>query len=227
MMSIIIDLIILLIIFIFAIVAYKKGFIASLLNFLGTIIAWIAAINLSKSLSFWIYQSFIKTPLTEYVFNQLTESANTTQEALISSIPEFITNAANAFGVDFNNIITTNSGQEIEMAANSITSNIIEPVITILVRIILVILLYLVFSLVIKLLSKLFKFINKIPLVGPLNKVLGIFVGLLKGTLISALICMIFSTILNLAGGQLFTITNETLNNTFIFKLLNSFNPLI
>ena len=226
-MSIIIDLILVFVILIFVIIAYKKGFIASLLDFLGTIIAWIASINLSAFASTWIYQTFIKEPITDYVYLKLTESANTTAETLASSIPEFIHSAAITFGIDINNIILNNTGLEFDSAVSSITNGIVEPIITILIRIIVVILLYIIFSFVIKLLSKLFKNINKIPIVGSLNKFLGIIVGLFKGALITMLICFVFYTILGFAGGELFGITKETLNDTYIFSFLNQFNPLV
>ena len=158
---------------------------------------------------------------------KLTESANTAADTLSSSIPEFISNAAITFGIDLNSIITDNAGKEIQIAASSITSGIIEPVLTVLIRIIAVILLYIVFSFVIKVLVKLFKKINKIPIVGSLNKSLGVIVGLLKGVLIAALICIIFSTIVDLVGGELFTITKDVLNSTYVFRFLNSFNPIV
>lgn len=226
-MNLMIDLILAVIILIFAIIAYRKGFVASLLDFLGTIIAWIASINLSTFISGWIYQTFIKAPITDYIYLKLTESANTASESLIASIPEFIKTAATAFNIDFNSIIANNSGQEIEMAVSSITSGIIEPIITILIRIIVTILLYIVFAYIIKLLSKLFKNLNKIPIVGSLNKFLGIIVGLLKGALIATLVCIIFSTILGFAGGELLGITQETLRSSYIFSFLNKFNPLV
>lgn len=226
-MNLIIDLILAVIILIFAIIAYKKGFLASLFDFLGTIIAWIVSINLSEFISAWVYQTFIKVPITDYVYLKLTESANTATESLVASIPEFITTAATTFGIDINNIISSNSGKEIETAVSSITSGIIEPIITILIRIVVVILLYIVLIFIIKSLSKLFKNVNKIPIVGSLNKFLGIIVGLLKGSIIALLICIVFNTILCFAGGELFNITQETLKSTYIFNFLNQFNPLV
>ena len=226
-MNILIDLILTIIILIFVIVAYKKGFIASLLDFLGTIIAWIASINLSEFLSLWLYNTFVKTPITDYVYLKLTESANTAAESLVASIPEFIYTAATTFGIDINSIISSNSGLEIDTAVSSITSGIVEPIITILIRIIVAILLYIIFAFFIKMLSKLFKNVNKIPIVGSLNKFLGIVLGLLKGALIAMLVCIIFNTILGFSGGGLFGITNQTLNSTYIFSFLNQFNPLV
>ena len=60
-MSIIIDVAVAIIILIFVIIAYKKGFVASLLDFVGTVIAWFASVNLSNVVSGWIYETFLKS----------------------------------------------------------------------------------------------------------------------------------------------------------------------
>ena len=123
-MSIIIDVAVAIIILIFVIIAYKKGFVASLLDFVGTVIAWFASVNLSNIVSGWIYETFLKNSVTEYITQKLSESASTATDSLLSSIPEFISNAAASMGIDLSAVLGAGAGQEIGDAVATINEGI-------------------------------------------------------------------------------------------------------
>lgn len=226
-MYILIDILLAVLIIVFAVASFKKGFISSLLSFFGTAISWVFAVILSGPTSTWIYSTLIKSSMTKMLTERITEASNTAFDSLYNSIPQFIVNTAKTINIDLDSVLISNTDKSVEIAVNGINNGIVSPVITLIIRAAIAILLLILFTFIIRKLIKLFKLVNKIPLIGPLNRFLGIVFGILEGCLVTAIVCIVFSIVLDIAGGQIFSINESVLNSTIIFKFFEQFNPIV
>jgi len=94
------DIAVLVVIVFFAVRGIKKGFIKSLIDFLGAFIAMAAAGILSLPAAQWVYNTFFHDALTEKVAATVTglDAADSVQ-AIFAEFPELILRALEAAGI--------------------------------------------------------------------------------------------------------------------------------
>ncbi len=225
-MSIIIDIILILLIAILTYVSYKKGFLASLLDLIGNITAFLVSVFIANLFSVFIYDSIVEKFMKRLLTERLVASADTAVESIVKAIPGFIMSSARTVGINVESILESNSGKELQYVVDSVNTDIIKPIITFLIKAILVLVLYIIFMILIRLLIKLLEKINKLPVIGSLNEFLGIFIGALKGVLVVFILTVIISASVDLSGGNFIFITKDILDNSVIFNIFNSINPI-
>ncbi len=181
------DIIIILIIAIFAIIGFNRGIAKTLLNFAGLILSAICAFYLSKALAQFIYDTFLQqtiiSNIEQIILDKGTEYAIANSlEAIPQWISAVISFAVGLFG------ITLSEYEQNMIEVNNITSSVansiegaLSSVIVTVITVILVIVLFIVLFLIAK---KLIKHINKIfriPVIKQLNQLLGLLLGAVEG----------------------------------------------
>ncbi len=218
-MNIIIDIVICALILIFAIISYKKGFISTLIEFIGFFFSSFISIWVGKILASWIFTTFIRNVTIESFTEKIASSGGDTK-----ILPEFIYNAANSLNIQIPSIFDFPSATE---TATAFCDDVMAPVIILIIQVILILILIPIFSIVFKLLSKLFKNFNKLPILGKLNEILGFVLGIAKGVVVVLIACWIIGVIVKLNGGQFLFFNDELLEKTAIFSFIQKINPLI
>ncbi len=231
-MSYILDAIIILIILITTIISAKKGFVHTLIKVVGFVASIVVALTLSSPLATLTYDIIIEPVVintAKSAVNDTTSTAENAVDTVWKKMPTFVTE--NRFlQLSKDNItddIQTKSENNSEKMAQNISDTLVAPVtiklLSALYSAILVIALLFVVKFLAKYLNKLFNF----SVVGKLNKTLGGILGIVEGLAISIIFCLIISLILSFTKDGFLIFTYNSINESYLFKLLIGFSPFL
>ena len=207
-----------LIVFAFAAVSsWRKGFLASLTELIGAVIAAVAAIEVSGMLSGPIYEAFISGSVTARV-----------EDAVIQSGGDL---AAAVQGMDFlPDTVREALIQMVQGAGSTLPEQIstaLEPVILPFVQVLLFVVLCMVVRWILSLLAGLLRQVNGVPLVGGINRVLGLVLGLGTGALDCWLLALLLWFVASVTAGSLEFLTLSILGKSVGYSFFGAFNPFL
>ena len=212
MIGFLVDAVIVIIISMFIVSGFKSGMIKSFLFFLNSVLSWIFSVYVSKFISYFIYNKFIRPSIIKEV-DMLIRNKNLKEHIIFNKLPKIIVNSMPNYGITLDKIAHIINNVSKEILPNEI-SKIFMPMITefltFFITGILFIILILLGKFFIHLILKLFK----LKVVSYSDKIIGGVFGALKGYTI----ILIFVCILKIL--MPFSILQE--NNKFIFKTISS-----
>lgn len=204
--GIIIDIVLCLIVAIFAIIGFKKGFFKSILSLFSWVVCLIIAIVLAKYVANWIngiydFSSLIGSKI-EGALNNMGDvftntiasynSADATAESVRTAILADIQSVEGMNGVLLQFITMVFNNTAFDPTSEATVGNIIGMSCGHMCMVLIAgILVFIVLKIVIALLSKLIDRITKVKIFGGLNKVLGLVLGALKGACIVVIVNII------------------------------------
>ena len=227
-MSIVLDVIVLAIIGITAFIAAKKGFIATVIELVGLLLAFYLAFTLSAAAANFTYDQFISPSIQETITDSVGDSVAQTADEVWGSLPAIVVRGANTLGVDKEDItetISNSSDSSIADIAQSIDNKIARPVITGFMRILIGFILFIVLIIVVKILAKIINKLFSFSIIGKVNKILGGALGAVKGIIFAVAAVLLLSTIAAVSENGFLIFTNENIENSTIFGFIASFNP--
>ena len=220
-MGLILDLLFVVIIIITAILSAKKGFIRTLLELVGFAAAIIIALTVSEPISDFAYEKLVEPAIIEKTEGIIVENTNAIRENLWEKLPSIIKDNSEFFGINedsFLNIISSESKNGAADLSIAISEKIVRPAVvnlfSTIISFILILILIPLFRLLAKGINKLFS----VSVVGKVNKFLGAILGILKGLAICLIVCILLDLIVKLSSGGFWLITNDFLDNSFIFS---------
>ncbi len=225
---VIIDIILLIIISMCAIKAFKKGFFAAAIDLLGKLaglgISWIIANKYSPV----IFDSFFKNKMVENTLTYLQNSANTIDVNEILNgfsgiIPEKFMQELTTIA---NDIIFGMVNPDISVA-EEIVDAIIAPIVIIVISVIVFTICVIIFNILVSVLSKFLKVLNHIPIIGLANRICGAVVGVLQGAIYVILISCIMSIIAIITQNSLEFLNIELLSQSKILAMTSFINPFM
>ncbi|MCL2013926.1 MAG: CvpA family protein [Oscillospiraceae bacterium] len=227
MQSIIIDIVTVAVIGLFVVIAYKRGFIATILSLASFVLSSVIASILSRPIAAWIFSAFIQPGLTDYATTEIGKlpvgvDVSSALSGLFDKLPEYIKNYIEPGTIEQVAAIGENSPDALENIASGAIDTVLAPVIIALVSSLVFLILFIVLTIVFRLVAKMLTFVNSIPIVGTANRVLGAVAGLLQGLIIVSAAAILFDFIAGFAGGNL----QGMLDGTYIFKYFTYINPL-
>lgn len=242
-MSIILDLIVVLIIAFFVITSAKRGFVRTAIEIVGFFLAFYLSLSLSGIAANFIYDGFVKEPMLAQIEEKAddlikdslpTVDLNENDDAIISqnsveiynALPQFIVGVAKNYDITPEGFAQTIKNNNDSNATELLLDYAVKPIVVNLIKIILFIILFIVLSILVKWLAKIVNRIFSIPIIGGLNRTLGAVFGLIKGTIIAAAVCIAISFIISFSENGILFVTSQTIENTYIFKILSGLNPL-
>jgi len=227
-MIFLIDLIVISIIALCIFISAKRGFVKVFVEVVGFIIAITLTFTISTPLANFTYDKIIEPPISKAVNDVITNSSENIQDNAWNSLPDYVTNNAEKFGIsveDFQNKISENINSGSETAVKSALQDIIKPIITKILGLIYSIVILLILLFVVKILAK---FLNKLfsfSIIGKVNTFLGGIVGIPKGIIFAILFCMLISLIVTFNNG-FWIFTSANIQKTYIFKFFAEILPL-
>jgi uncharacterized membrane protein required for colicin V production len=224
--SIILDVILVLIVLFVAWRSAKRGFVRTLIEMVGYVLAIVLAFSVASFLSKQIYESFVRPSIVKSIEANLSEfnGENLSQvfNKVKNNIPSYMLTAAG-----YNAEIEKNIADEIMVskgntakAAADITDRLAKPAMTYILNIILIFILFFLFMLVVRFLAKVLNSLFNVPVLGTVNYLLGGVLGIFKGVIIALLLCALISISIKLFGDKWF-ITNDIVNNTYLYKYVS------
>lgn len=198
-MGIILDLLLVAIYAFLIFLAAKKGFIRTLFDLVGTILAFAIAFQLAAPIAVSIYEQFVSERMVMFLIEKL-PSAITSPETVfdpqlfLNIMPESLAALISNLNI-FNGDVASAIGNVVNV--HTIEQNVVAPVVTLIIRMICFVVLGIILMILVKILSRILsKFVEYTPL-KKVNTILGAVLGGLRGlmiiVIISALLVVIAS----------------------------------
>ncbi len=233
--AIVIDIIILAVVAFFIVLSAKRGFAKTLIGFLGTFAALILSVVGSWVVSDLVYGNFIKPDIEAKLQAAFEDSAEkfTTASMIIDGateiLPDYIVNMAETENL-FSDLEKEDNTDKLmlsaESAAEMITETVVKPCVTGLIQSISMIVLFILGILAVKLISKAMSSLFSGKLLGGINSFLGGLIGLPEGLLFAIILTWIIGYFISVTENGLFGLTDAVTDKTYIFRIINSFNPI-
>ncbi len=181
------DILIIVLIILFAILGFRRGLARTLLNFAAMIASTVIANFLSDALAQAIYNSFIKQGVIEKIQTTIsTQGVDTAINTSLNSAPDWVTGLLNPFMKMFG--MSLNDVQKSLVISNdqtlTVAQNLEKPVGALTISIISLILMAVIFTVVFCLFKLLIRHVVKIfeiPVVSQINHILGGIIGFAEG----------------------------------------------
>lgn len=113
-----------------------------------------------------------------------------------------------------------------ETYSDRIMNDIITPMVLTPLKIIIFLVIFTLVVVLLNIIANASKVINRIPIVSSVNGVLGALLGLIEAVVVLAVICMVIKFLIAMCGENLVFINTPTIEKTFIFRYIYSFDPL-
>ena len=225
-MSYIIDIILLAVFILIVILAAKKGFAKTLLDFLAIVLAVVLAYSIAPMVSEAVYDNIVKDKIVDSVEKQLDgkqlDAVGTAESVknIINELPEPVVRISSSLGIDVKKLSEKIDLNEISnnLTVESLTEKVAKPIVmpalSLLSFALLAVVLMIILRLVAGVLSKLFK----LPLVGTVNTVLGGVIGALKGVITVVIACMVLKSIFGGADNAF----GQMVDNSVVIKEISN-----
>lgn len=220
--AIILDIILIGVIVTAAIVFMRKGFIAGIVNFVGTLAALIASMTVSNKVAPILFEKFFQSGLVSKVTRMIEEQGTYYLEELVEGVASFLP-IEYVQNVLKDALASINS--ESATLAQDIVASAFAPLFVPIISIILFFILYAVLKIIIVQISKALVNINKIPLVGTVNQVLGLGSGALCGILQVTVILFALWGITIISNNGLPFFNTSVLQGSFMYSTFLKINP--
>lgn len=203
------DIIIILLIILFAVIGFRRGLARTFLNIIGIVITCAISYYVADFLADALFTAFIRPQvLSELEQSILTTGINETIQNSFAALPEWLMSVTafilSLFGASSDSLINTfaqdSSGASV--TAQMITDDLIAPVVTTIFSALITVLLFFLVLFAVKKLIKLVLKIFEAPVIKQLNRFLGGILGVVEGIIVVWIAVNIFSGILLAANSQ-------------------------
>lgn len=200
----------------------KQGFLKTLVFTIGLIISAFIAIALSKFVSQWIYDSFIKANIIKSISDAIISaapniSANSLTTVLFAAIPAFLSSNLSV-SKSIEQLVSGSSNLAPEKIVESVETTIISPIIISLISIICFIVILLICIFIAKRIAKVTTCVNRIPVIGFFNSLFGGILGFVKAGVMVFLLVFSINILITVTSNSLDFINNNVIESTYIFK---------
>lgn len=194
----------------------RKGFISSLIDFGGTLIAIAAAGLAGAKLAPVIFNSWFRPGLVNRTMETMNDAGVTTLSELLKKVVAFVPQDFLRKVLGISDTAITGSSQQ---AAERIVDTAIAPMITPLISIVLFLVVFLVLRLIVAVVAKRAVKMNKLPVLGGANKILGAVMGVLIALLYTFLLmCILW------ALDAVYGVATEWFGQSLMYRLFYPFN---
>lgn len=221
-MNYILDLIVILVIALFVLITYKKGFVKSFLSIASLILTILIISSFGEPLAELSYDTFIASSIKKTVVSNVEATNAATEEmteSIWQSIPALIRNNSEKAGVTKNSldkmIIGISSPEQI---AENVSTNVVRPMAVSFLVIIIDVVLFVILMFIFRVLSKLVCTLFKAPVLKQANKLFGVVLGAIKGVAVAILVCSIISYIVTVSNNEFLIFNSTAIESSLLFK---------
>lgn len=206
----------------------KKGFVKSLLGFIGYVVALLAAIGISNWLAAFVYDGFLREVFIQKISSVLTDGAASTAaeqaEKLLEALPGFVANALGNQGLTAESLEGTLTGSVAVIAPQ--VADMISPVVINLMRIIFTVVLFSALLFLVRVLVKAVGSVFRLPVLRQMDSLLGGAFGLLSGFVFVLLLTAILGLAVPMMKEDTAAAWQGGIQNSHVMKLADEYNPL-
>lgn len=226
-MSIVIDLIVLAIFALMILISAKQGFVKVVVEVVGFVAVLVVVAMAVTPLAELTYQKVVEPPIinstSELVFNSSSDAV----ESVWGSLPSFVTDNADEFGITkdkIKEVAVDNNKTDAKETLQNISQQLVKPAVVTVLEIFYCIILITVLLLVVKIIAKLLNKLFSFKTIGKLNKTLGGVLGIVRGLAVALIFCNVIALIVRFVPNGFWIFSSENIAKTYIFNfLLNVF----
>lgn len=227
-MAILIDILLAALLLSFFFMGLRTGLVRSLIGFLGSIVALIAAICLGNLIANWMYTDLFRSSLVDTIHSAISGQGAATAEqqaqSVLSALPSFLGNALENMGVTAQQLGESMAGSSDVVAQSA--ADFVSPVIIHLTALGLTILLFLIFRIGIYFLAKLIDGVFRLPVLNTINRILGGAFGLLKGGVVAFLLATVILVVAPLLPTETAESVHKTVEASYLCRWFYETNPV-
>lgn len=223
-MALIIDMVIIAIV---AFVVWRSaahGFVRTVIEMVGYILAALLSITLSGIAADSIYTNAIRPAVIESVEDQIYNASLNTEEqvdAIWEELPSFVTGTLDLFGSK-EKFVSDISGSIVSQSADvsaRVADSIVKPIVVNTVKMLLSTILFIVLFAAVKFLARHINRLFRLPLISSVNSLLGGAIGFAKAFIIIGLIVFIIK-IAVASMGRLWIFDEDLIKDTYLFRFM-------
>ena len=235
-MNFVLDIILVCLVFIFAVMGAKKGFAKTIIEIVGLVLSFVIAFAVANYSADYVYEQKIKPSVAQSVSQALQENSNENAEtidekvdAVWNSIPPYISIFSDVSGLNKDSIkkfvidSNDNANEQVQKVAISVCDSVVKPIAISAIRFVVTLVLLIVLLFLVKVISKLIGGMFNKSVFKKTNKFLGTLTGAIKGAIISVALVGLVSILLPLFNNEMFFITPKLIDETYIFKFIYGF----
>ncbi len=231
-MAYIVDILIVALFVIIVAMAYKKGFLSTVIDTFSLGISAVVSYMFFEPVAEGAYNLFVRD-LVETRFTRVLDDVSSTLSiadkvsAMIEGLPSSAVKLAEVMGVNFNSLtLSMSSGANLSDDAliKLAVDKIGHPIMINVTEVVTFIAMFIIITIALKFLVSIFKKVNDIPLLGKLNAGLGGVIGVVKAAAIVFVACTAFYFIAGMSGAGPVI---EAINNSKIYAVIIENNPIV
>lgn len=222
----VLDIIVIALIAVCAVVSYRNGFLRSFVAFIGTAVAFVAAVMMSEPLAANTYDVMLEEKVAVAVEESIeeygiegVENVLEKTDVIIEMLPASLANVVGTKITDdlieekFLEFMEENGGN----ISAALSGKIIEPVLTGTIQILIFCLIFIVGGMIMKLLSRLVGGVRYVPLFGSLDRMLGGVFGLIQGMLYVFVLAAVLWLLIQITNDSLPFMPQASVGETVLF----------
>ena len=207
----------------------RRGFLVMLVGTCGRLISCFGAYVGSRALAGTIYQVYIRDKLVSKVAATITDSfadydISMQVSTVMQGIPGILRNMIyGVFGGTAQ--ISEHIGEALFGSIQTVSSEVVDPVVYLLLQSILFLLLFFCLKVVIGALSETLRNIRRCFLVGVPDMLVGGLFGLIEALLCLFVVVVFIRLLIYASGAQIPMLTDENIQSTYLFKYFYNLSP--
>ena len=220
--AVLFDVIVVLILLLITLSAYRKGFLHSVILLAGYVASVIAAALLSGPAAGFIYERFLEPSLLEKT-QELLDSVPGLDQAeiliheLTELLPDVIVNPVlAAYGGEAGLAGLLENGAV--LSGQAVSEHVVGPIVISMLQALLCLLIFFICVIIIKMIARSVQGVGRVPVLGPVNSALGAFLGVLQAIVAVYLLALAVSVIISLTADQLEWLNTGIVNATILFR---------
>ncbi len=209
-MNYLIDAVLLVIIVLCIIRSAKKGFVRSLIETIGLIVALVLAASCGNFVAQTVYDNTVRPTVSSAIEESFTDAGNNA----LDQLPSFIKNSID------NSQITLALDETASDAAMRITDTVVKPIAYNLINSLATVIIFIVLAIVVRFVAS---FINARftgLIFGTANKLLGGCIGAVKGVAVAIVVCYVASFLISIMGNEIGFITSSDISNSYFARTI-------
>lgn len=220
--ALIFDLILLVVLVVVANSYARKGLVAGVVQFVGSLASLAGAVLLSHQVSPMVFEQFFESGFTKTIESALASGSQLSLDQTVEKYTGFLPDALKQNIIASAQELFTTGAPEL---ATQLVEQVIAPLVTPIIAVVVFFVAFALCKFLVGLLVAVLTNFNRIPLVGSFNKLLGFAMGLCAGVLdLYLILCGVWAIIL-ITGGSLEWLNDATLSHSIAYQLFGQFNP--
>lgn len=215
----------LIVVFVLIVIHYaRRGFMASLVQFVGNLVSLLGAIFLSGEATAMLFDRFFKNIFIDRIDSAITQQGSVNLADTVQKVAGFLPD-------NFQQRIVEAASSFFDFAAPDVTERIvrdvIEPLITPIIAIVVFFIAFTLCRVLVGFVVAVLTNFNRIPVLGHVNRFCGILMGAMAACVdLYILLCAIWALVAITDGNMVF-LNWDILQTSTLFKIFSGINPFV